>query len=230
MSSVAASLWKGDATHQGISGFLGAKNTVGTVLFGAIAGGAGADFTGGNFWQGAVTGGIVAGLNHALHDGGDSTDPPKKGKTSDGKYYGGDGSGSFSDMLSRFVYETDQWNPIALAWDGIKGSLTGTDRYGNPLTSSQSTLKLATAIPIGRVASVSTKLSNRLTYQVINRSSKGADGALSRHIIERLDNKVISKTHQVINNGKIIHQHQHHIGTYGTIRQFPESWINYQTK
>ena len=83
LSSVAASLWQGGSTsgckweggldggfeysvrnYQGISGFLGAKNGIGTVLFGAISGGAGAALTGGNFWQGAVTGGIVAGLNH----------------------------------------------------------------------------------------------------------------------------------------------------------------------
>ncbi len=58
--------------------FLGAKNGIGTVLFGAIAGGAGASLSGGCFWQGAVTGGIVAGLNHELHGGGG--DPPNKYK------------------------------------------------------------------------------------------------------------------------------------------------------
>lgn len=42
---------------------------VGTVIFGALSGGIGSELTGGNFWQGAVIGGIVAGLNHAMHNG-----------------------------------------------------------------------------------------------------------------------------------------------------------------
>ncbi len=78
-----------------------------------------------------------------------------KGKTSDGKFYGGDGSGDLLDYFHRFVYETDQWNPIALAWDGIKAKITGTDRFGNSLTPSQSNLKFASAIPIGKYASIS---------------------------------------------------------------------------
>jgi len=136
--------------------------------------------------------------------------------------YGGDGSGSFMDNVHKFLYATDQINPIALAWDGIKAKFTGSDRFGNTLTPFESSSKIAFALPIGKITGVITGTAERLTYQVINRGAKGADGALSRHIIERLDGKTISKTHQVIKDGTIIHQHQHHIGTYGTIRQFPE--------
>jgi RHS repeat-associated protein len=68
-----------------------------------------------------------------------------------------------------------------------------------------------------------------LSYELIHRAAKGADGGLSRHVIERLDGEIISKTHQVFNDGKIIHQHQNHIGTYGTIRTFPEEWLLFPT-
>lgn len=67
-----------------------AKSAGGTIAFGALSGGVGAELTGGNFWQGAVTGGIVAGLNHAMHSGGDydQEDPPAKG--SGKRYFMGD--------------------------------------------------------------------------------------------------------------------------------------------
>lgn len=178
ISSLASSAWQGgsNGTKSGffkennwaygtkdvaVAGIGSGTGTGGMIAFGTIMGGAGAALTGGNFWQGAVTGLVVSGLNHGLHD--DGIDPPvKKGKTADGKFYGGDGSGSLSDMFSRFVYETDQWNPIALAWDGVKGHFTGSDRYGNSLTSTQSNLKLATAIPIGKYASVSKSVWNHI--------------------------------------------------------------------
>ncbi|MDY0989668.1 RHS repeat-associated core domain-containing protein [Flavobacterium sp. CFBP9031] len=164
LSSIASSAWSGGSSapethsfggasftetfnHQGISGFLGANNTVGMIAFGTVSGGAGAAMSGGNFWQGAVAGLVVSGLNHAVHP----IDPPvKKGLTSGGEYYGGDGSGSFMDHLHRFVYETDQLNPIALGWDGIKAKFTGTDRYGNSLSGFQSSLKICSAVPVGR--------------------------------------------------------------------------------
>ncbi len=68
-----------------------------------------------------------------------------------------------------------------------------------------------------------------LSYELINRAAKGADGGISRHFIERLDGDVIPKTHQVFKDGKVIHQHQHHIGTYGTIRTFHEEWLLFPT-
>jgi RHS repeat-associated protein len=70
--------------------------------------------------------------------------------TGSGQFYGGDGSGSFMDYFSRFVYETDQFNPVALIWDGLKGNITGSDRYGNELTGFDSNMKIATALPITR--------------------------------------------------------------------------------
>ena len=120
--------------------------------------------SGGNFWEGAATGMVVSLLNHVAHEMTDENgDPPKKkGKTADGKFYGGDGSGSFSDMFSRFVYETDQWNPIALGWDGIESYLTGTDRYGNTLTSTEANWKLASIIPVGKFGNLGIKSINQL--------------------------------------------------------------------
>ena len=67
------------------------------------------------------------------------------------------------------------------------------------------------------------------TKDVIDRSSRGADGASSRHIIEKLDGKTNSVTHQVTKDGKVIHQHQTHVGKHGTTRQFPDKWVEYPT-
>jgi RHS repeat-associated protein len=75
-------------------------------------------------------------------------------QTSGGSYYGGDGSGSFNDYFRRFVYETDQWNPIALVWDGIEAKITGTDRYNNELSGFESSMKIVSAIPITKTAGV----------------------------------------------------------------------------
>ena len=72
-----------------------------------------------------------------------------------------------------------------------------------------------------------TKQSGNLKKVVKNRKSKGADGASSRHVQEKLDGDTISITHQVEKNGKIIHQHQKHVGKYGGRRQFPNEWIEF---
>ncbi|MCI9843341.1 RHS repeat-associated core domain-containing protein [Flavobacterium pectinovorum] len=77
-------------------------------------------------------------------------------QTGSGQYYGGDGSGNFMDYLSRFVYETDQYNPIALLWDGIKGNITGTDRYNNELSGFEANMKIVSAVPMTKVASIAT--------------------------------------------------------------------------
>jgi len=62
---------------------------------------------------------------------------------------------------------------------------------------------------------------------VVTRKAPGADGATSRHILEKLDGKTNSVTHQVTKDGKVIHQHQTHIGTYGGQRQFPDEWVEF---
>lgn len=170
LASIASSAFKGGSSFDGNgnaiagSGWAGAgkfaDSTVGLLAFGTVSGGAGASLTGGNFWQGAVTGLVVSGLNHAMNHG--DGDPPVKAKTSNGKIYGGDGSGSFSDYFSRFVYETDQWNPIALGWDGIKAHFTGTDRYGNNINATEANWKLASMIPVGKYGNVSKSLFNHI--------------------------------------------------------------------
>ena len=68
------------------------------------------------------------------------------------------------------------------------------------------------------------------------RNSKGADGASSKHIIEKdAKGNTVSKTHQVKSTeDKIIHQHQDHISTQKNpetgkpnTRQFPDEWVKY---
>jgi hypothetical protein len=73
------------------------------------------------------------------------------------------------------------------------------------------------------------KSSGSLTKQVIDRNTRGADGGTSRHIVERIDGKTNSVTHQVSRDGKIVHQHQTHMGKYGTHRQFPDDWLEHPT-
>lgn len=83
------------------------------------------------------------------------------GTTGSGQYYGGDGSGSVLDYFSRFVYETDQFNPIALLWDGLKGNINGTDRYNNELTGFEANMKIVSAVPMTKVAGVVVNASER---------------------------------------------------------------------
>ena len=71
------------------------------------------------------------------------------------------------------------------------------------------------------------KQSINIVKEIIERPSLGRDGAKSRHIIEKLDDETISVTHQVEHNGEIIHQHQRHIGKYGSERQFPNEWVEH---
>jgi RHS repeat-associated protein len=70
------------------------------------------------------------------------------------------------------------------------------------------------------------RLSGRTTT-ILTRSAKGADGAIARHIVEKVDGRTNSVTHQVIRDGKVIHQHQTYIGKYGIRRQFPDEWSEY---
>ena len=97
---------------------------------------------------------------------GNSGPPPNMSKyanvrTGSGQYYGGDGSGSFLDYFSRFVYETDQFNPIALLWDGVKANINGTDRYNNELTGFEANMKIVSAVPMTKVAGVAVNASER---------------------------------------------------------------------
>lgn len=136
------------------------------IASGGLSGGISSSIAGGNFWSGVRQGLITSGLNHAAHlassfslGPGDPPEKSKKGytaKASNGLYYGGDGSGSISDWIFRAVFETDQYNPIALVWDGVEGIFTGSDRFGNPLSPVGSTYKIGLAIPIGKVAGVIT--------------------------------------------------------------------------
>jgi RHS repeat-associated protein len=67
------------------------------------------------------------------------------------------------------------------------------------------------------------------TIEVITRPYPGRDGGISRQIIERYSGRVNSVTHQVEVNGRIVHQHQTHIGRYGGRRIFNDAWSPYPT-
>ncbi|MEO4004068.1 hypothetical protein [Flavobacterium sp. CAU 1735] len=101
----------------------------------------------------------------------------------DGVKYGGDGSGSFMDYLHKFVYLTDQINPIALAWDGLSGYITGEDRYGNALSGTESGVKLVSAIPIAEAemlaANALSKVTARVSSSFATRSIAKAGGNIA---------------------------------------------------
>ena len=79
-------------------------------------------------------------------------DKTNRALNSNGKIYGGDGSGSFLDQLSLFGYEINQFNPVANIWNAISGYATGLDSMGNPINNQESTMSLAMAIPISKFA------------------------------------------------------------------------------
>ncbi|MCA9458265.1 MAG: RHS repeat-associated core domain-containing protein, partial [Nitrospira sp.] len=78
-------------------------------------------------------------------------------------------------------------------------------------------------------AAAAAKNFQQWTKQTIARKYLGGDGAKSIHIIEKLNGKTQSITHQVNKDGQILHQHQTHIGEYGTQRNFPNEWVEYPT-
>jgi hypothetical protein len=73
------------------------------------------------------------------------------------------------------------------------------------------------------------KVAGELTKTVKRRLTPGRDGAISEHVIERLDDETLSVTHRVTREGELLHQHQTHIGRYGSERRFPDEWIEYPT-
>lgn len=103
-----------------------------------------------------------------------------KAVTSSGQKYGGDGSGSVMDWLHRVVYEIDQYNPIALAWDGIEGHVSGSDRFGNQMDGFDSSMKIASAIPIGKYASV--------LRTVTTKNSLGAGRTAVKNYLQNVQN------------------------------------------
>jgi hypothetical protein len=48
-------------------------------------------------------------------------------------------------------------------------------------------------------------------------------------IIERENGKVISRTHEVTKDGRVVHRHQNHTGKYGGERQFPDELTGRET-
>ncbi len=60
--------------------------------------------------------------------------------------YGGDGSGSLWDKSQYGMDQLNQYNPIALGWDALTGYFHGTDRFGNPQSTTETTVKATSVI------------------------------------------------------------------------------------
>jgi len=68
------------------------------------------------------------------------------------------------------------------------------------------------------------------SFETKVRKEPGRDGGISKVHIERdASGAPISRIHEVIVDGKVVHRHQEHIGKYGEIRAFPDAWIEFPT-
>lgn len=68
------------------------------------------------------------------------------------------------------------------------------------------------------------------TFDTKVRTEPGRDGGISKvHIEREASGAPISRIHEVIVDGKVVHRHQEHIGRYGEIRAFPDAWIEFPT-
>jgi hypothetical protein len=81
----------------------------------------------------------------------------------------------------------------------------------------------------GRIGSGLRPVARTVTKEIVTRANPGRDGGISKHIIERVNGRTNSVTHQVHVNGRLIHQHQTHIGKYNGRRRFPDEWVEYPT-
>lgn len=102
------------------------------------------------------------------------------------RYYGGDYSGSAHDYTLSLLDLINEYNPIANIWDGISGSINGTDRLGNPLTDFETGLKYASAVPIGKITNIGVKSLSAVELNILR---KGISTTLSnsnniRHIMD----------------------------------------------
>lgn len=82
---------------------------------------------------------------------------------------------------------------------------------------------------VGDPKKIISKGVGRITQKLLRRKSLGRDGAESLQIIEKLDEEMISRTHKVTKDGKVLHEHQNHTGKSGGERQFPDEWTGTTT-
>lgn len=80
--------------------------------------------------------------------------------------YGGDYTGSVFDWTMYALDQLNQFNPIANVWDGIAGSVGGTDRLGNPQSNIETSMKYASAIPFGKGAGAVSKVLSKAELAV----------------------------------------------------------------
>jgi len=81
--------------------------------------------------------------------------------------YGGDGSGSLADNSLYVMDQINQYNPFAMIADNYYQAKYGTDRLGNPMTTTQANLNTLSVVPIGRVGSAVAKVGNNLAKRTL---------------------------------------------------------------
>lgn len=69
-----------------------------------------------------------------------------------------------------------------------------------------------------------------VTTSTRTRAAAGSDGATSQVTTERTGGAATSTTHTVrLPDGRVVHQHQDHIGSAGSVRRFPDEWTGTPT-
>ena len=77
-----------------------------------------------------------------------------KSSGSGGRYYGGDGSGSFSDRFMYGLDEVNQYLPTTHVLNSISYAFTGRDIMGNNMSLGGATLGAVSVLPIGKIGRV----------------------------------------------------------------------------
>ncbi|MDM1408104.1 hypothetical protein [Myroides sp. DF42-4-2] len=158
------------------------------IASGGLSGGISSTIAGGDFWQGMRQGLITSGLNHVLHMGADGLEQDKpKGRNSEGKLYGGDGSGDALDLTYRVVDNINDWLPTKSGLDLVYGLFTGADLNGNPMSGVDFSWAVIGVIPV-----------NKFSTPV-----KGATGWVKRSVYKSYDKTVQKDISRAIAKGVV---------------------------
>lgn len=105
------------------------------------------------------------------------------------------------DQLNGFekaLVAINEWNPVANAYDALLGYVTGKDRFGDRISNTQATIKLATVLPIFKVGKVVIKFgAYKGTTKWLNQmNNRGWNGKLVQEALET-EGKVINSINNI---------------------------------
>ncbi len=118
-------------------------------------------------------------------------------------------------------------NGLAASYNKLKSNWAAGNYEASGASLSGVLVPLVTRRPSG-VGGVA-KSGDKFTTEIVKRNKPGRDGGQSQHIKEKVNGTTTSTTHQVTLDGKVIHQHQDHIGKHGTVRRFSDELTGTKT-